>query len=368
VSRALSTALYFEGRHRSDAEVFAAFARLAPRLARDVAQLSPRVSRVLNNQTDRRFDRMSIAQYLDSLDMEPWLRALIEVAYVTVYGLDAAEQSSINFLSLIGTDLTDGLSLFGASDERYKVRDGADSIIRRLARPLEDHLQLDHRLVRLARCGAGYRLSLQTNGHTKEVDADAVVLALPFTMLRQVELGDILPPFKLRSIRELGYGTNSKLMVGLRRRLWRQQGFEGGVYTDIGLQSGWDSSRLRDGETGVFTYFMGGRVGVDIGIGSESGQAHRLSELTECIYPGFQALRTGSALRIHWPTQPWVLGSYTCYRTGQWTTIGSDESTPVDGIYFAGEHCDTAAQGYMNGGRTHWAAGCPDDPGAGGVA
>lgn len=44
-----------------------------------------------------------------------------------------------------------------------------------------------------------------------------------------------------------------------------------------------------------------------------------------------------------------ALGSYTCYRPGQWTTIAGDEAGAVGNLYFAGEHCATVSQGYMNG-------------------
>src|SRR3712207_7123244 len=48
-----------------------------------------------------------------------------------------------------------------------------------------------------------------------------VVLALPFTLLREVRLDAPLSPAKRRAIAELGYGTNAKLMVGFGERVWR---------------------------------------------------------------------------------------------------------------------------------------------------
>ena len=38
-----------------------------------------------------------------------------------------------------------------------------------------------------------------------------------------------------------------------------------------------------------------------------------------------------------------------CYRVGQWTSFAGDEVTPQGRVYFAGEHCATASQGYMDG-------------------
>ncbi len=346
----LATAYHFGGMHRSEAEVNAAYADVAPRIARDVASLSPRVSRRRHTPADGRLDHLSVAEYLAGLDMAPWLRALLEVAFVTVYGGDADEQSSINLLSLIGTEVSDGFAVFGSSDERYKVRDGADRIAAGLARRLDGRVFTEHHLLRLSDRAAGYRLALQSpSSKVVEIDADAVVLALPFTLLRQVELRCELPPFKRKVIHELGYGDNAKLLIGVQQRFWREQGESGSLYTDMPLQCGWDASRLRAGERGILTCYLGGREGRDLGSGGAHAHGRRLAAQAERIYPGFQSQLTGSVQRVHWPSEPFALGSYTCYRPGQWTTIAGDEATPVGNLYFAGEHCATASQGYMNG-------------------
>ena len=345
----LSTSYFFAGRHYTEAEVAAAFAQVAPRIARDAARLGGRVSRRRHTPAVAALDRLSIAEYLDGLGLDGWLRSAIEVAYVTEYGLDAAEQSSINLLSLIGTDPRAGFQIFGGSDERYKVRDGADRIAHGLAAGLRGAIRMEHRLVRVRGDGAGYRLSFDTPGKARQISADVVVFALPFTMLRRVDLGDSVPPAKQRAIDQLGYGNNCKLLLGLRSRFWRDAGRDGGLYTDLDCQTGWDSSRLREGGRGVYAYYLGGRQGIDVGRGPAEEQAARMAALTERVFPGFASQCDGCATRVHWPSEPFAQGSYTCYRPGQWTTIAGDESPRVGKLYFAGEHCATDSQGYMDG-------------------
>lgn len=53
----------------------------------------------------------------------------------------------------------------------------------------------------------------------------------------------------------------------------------------------------------------------------------------------------------HWPGNPLVKGSYTCYRPGQFTTIAGNEGKPVGNILFAGEHANSFYewQGFMEG-------------------
>jgi monoamine oxidase len=106
---------------------------------------------------------------------------------------------------------------------------------------------------------------------------------------------------------------------------------------------------LRDGTQGLFTLFLGGHPALRLAQGSAQAQAERMTRALEFVYPGFGAERSGSAERVHWPSEPFALGSYSCYRTGQWTGLAGLEGRRVGGLHFAGEHCSRAFQGYMNG-------------------
>jgi monoamine oxidase len=182
--------------------------------------------------------------------------------------------------------------------------------------------------------------------------ASHVLLAIPFTLLRDVRLDLPLPAVKRRAIAELGYGANSKLMVGVRDRVWRTtHRSNGSTLSDLPCQLTWETSRGQPGRAGILTNFTGGRQALSLGTGTAAAQAERLAADVERIYPGFTAARAGMReARMHWPTFPWARGSYAGYRTGQWTGIAGAEAEPVGRLYFAGEHCSRAAQGYMEGG------------------
>ncbi|MES2936564.1 MAG: FAD-dependent oxidoreductase [Pseudomonadota bacterium] len=347
----LQSVFFFGGQRRTEHDFDAALATLAPQIAADVERIGARPTRARHTPADERFDRQSIAEYLQRLDCDAWVRQALEVAYVTVYGLDAGEQSALNLLTLVGVSASRGISVFGSSDERYKLRDGSAGVTDVLAAELNGRLYPGHRLVRLQPNGSSYRLALKRDAAaTVEVVADAVVLALPFTLLRQVEMGTMFSPAKHRAIAELGYGTNSKLMLGMQSRPWRVGGFEGGIYTDLPLQSTWDSSRGRTpASPAIFTFYLGGGPGMAIGEGSTADQARHHAVLADRVFPSFTAAWGGLARRVHWPGEPLALGSYTCYRPGQWTTLGGDEARSEGRVQFAGEHCATGSQGYMDG-------------------
>jgi monoamine oxidase len=310
---------------------------------------------VVDHQTEgggSAFDRMAVSQYLDSIDAKGWMRELLDVAYVTEYGLDADEQSALNFIFLIGTgELNDNqaFELFGESDERYKVRGGNQQVADELAKRLGPQVERRHRLEAIRSKGAGYTLTFQTDGGVRDEDADIVLLAIPFTLLRDVDMQVELPPVKQQAIRELGYGMNAKVMVGFRSRPWQKLGYSGATYTDEAFQLAWDNSFLQAGAGGGLTLYSGGKRGVEAGTGTAEEAAERLLAGIERAYPGTRRERNGKVARFHWPTFAWSKGSYACYRPGQWTTLAGAESLPVGNLFFAGEHCSYDFQGYMNG-------------------
>jgi monoamine oxidase len=80
-------------------------------------------------------------------------------------------------------------------------------------------------------------------------------------------------------------------------------------------------------------------------------QADKAARELDAIFPGLSAARDGmKQARMHWPTHPWTLGSYACYRPGQWTSVRGAPGEAVGNLHFAGEHCALDNQGFMEGG------------------
>jgi monoamine oxidase len=342
---------FINGRHYTQAQAARAFVPIAKRILVDYDALGD----VVNYQTEgggTKLDRQSVAQYLDGLGVSGWMRELLDVAYVTEYGLDAGEQSALNFVFLIGSgDLEDAetFALLGESDERYKIRGGNQRLVDELARRLQPQIRTLHRLEAIRTRGSGFTLTFQADGKSVDEEADVVILTVPFSILRDIKLEVPLPELKQRAIRELAYGANAKVLVGFRGRPWEKLGYSGATYSDQTFQLAWANSLLQPGTAGGLTLYSGGKLAHDVGQGSAEAAAARLMPGIERAYPGATAELNGKVSRFHWPTFPWTKGSYSCYKPGQWTTIAGAEGLPVGQLFFAGEHCSYDFQGYMNG-------------------
>ncbi|WP_164928649.1 flavin monoamine oxidase family protein [Gloeobacter violaceus] len=267
---------------------------------------------------------------------------MLAYSCVGEFGLEPERLSALNVLSLFGMADEE-------EDERYRIAQGSDSVPRTIAARLRRPITFGCTLEALrAHTDGSYRLVVHQNGGVQEIQADRVVLALPFTMLRRVELQVELPPRKRRAIAELGYGTNVKLIAGFQRRLWRKQKHTGLTLGDSYLLS-WEASTGQPGSAGLLTNYLGGEAGAALLAKPLTVRAETFVEHLDQIFVGLAAQYTGKAARYGWPQAPFIQASYSCYLPGQYTEIAGCEAEAVGGIHFAGEHTSLSSQGYMNG-------------------
>ena len=308
-------------------------------------------------------DALSVADYLDrhtDLISAPWVRTLIEDSIRTEYGVEPADSSALQLLFNLPTVEGRRVEILGNSDEVYMVKGGSSRITDALTEILDGHIRTGMRLTAIHRRAEGFRLSFTGQ---PEVDADYVILALPFSVLRQVEMGVDLPPVLRRFIDELELGRNEKLIAGFRHRVWRQPGGFGiEAWTDLGFPVVWEATQSQtDREDAALTFYFGGDQVTGLQEGTASARGQAVMERFEAFVPGARDAATGRYLRTDWSRDPFTQGAYSSFRPGQLTTfrdyfyVESDDpserrSVQVGNLVFAGEHLSDAFYGYMNGG------------------
>lgn len=353
--------LYFFGgvlRHSADmlspGQGTGAFIPLAQRIAADKNSLRNDAGAFTDRA--RVLDTLSLADYLARFRglTEDWAIDLIAVAYIVEFGLDPAEQSSLNLIDMIAADREAAFEVFGESDEALRIRDGSSRLVEALVSACGKSCDLRRgvELTAIAPRDTGLELRFGSESET----FDEVVLAIPFTKLREVTGLDALglDPMKLRAIRELGYGENMKVVCGTASRVWRTTAAglpyasNGAFFSDLPFQNVWDSSAARSGTRGLLSNFMAGK-----------SLAANTDEAFEALRTGLSALSPAigaaldkeSAASFAWARHPWSLGSYASAKPGQYTTLLPAAKTPeCDGrLHFAGEHTEPDFLGFMNG-------------------
>jgi len=358
---------HFFGQRHSEAAIVTEFREFVSVMRIDLNRLSREVTAIAHTPDDVALDRTSLLAYLDGhntagVPAGPLAKAAIIAAYEAEYGLAAEEQSCLTFLLFIHADRRSKFTPFGVfSDERYHLVDGNDRIIEGLARDLSGQLTYDSKLMRVRKLSdERIELTFQQGSRTVTFPHDVAVLAIPFTTLRQIDLDSNLelPLAKRAAIQGLGYGTNAKMMIGFSSRPWRTLGGNGTAYADLqNVQTTWETNpTLGSKDRGILTDYSSGKRGIRLDPSAVQTEAQRFLADLDQIIPG--ALGAATLVRgqhlahlEHWPSNPLMLGSYTCYRPGQFTSIAGLEGVPAGNLLFAGEHTNSFYewQGFMEG-------------------
>lgn len=301
----------------------------------------------------------------------------LDAACTGFYGLDTTEQSALNLVYLFGSrDPSEGSIASGHSKGSLaprplqgtsKIAGGNARLPLAIARALpEGHIHLSHELVALERTGdTSLALTFATAGGSAEARCDYAILALPFSALRHVEYRRAgFDALKRAAIERLGYGTISKLFLEFDTPYWYGDGpwphpHSGFLVTDLDIQTLWDASIGQAGAHGLLVDYTSGHRGAAYAPSSaytttaDSARIQRYAQgclrQLERVYPGISAHYTGKAA-LSYPTgDPHLLGSYACWRVGQYTQFAGYEGVRQGPVFFAGEHCSIEFQGYMEG-------------------
>jgi monoamine oxidase len=331
-----------------------AFRAIAEAVARDKAA----VLDANGEWTDRgrALDGMSLKAYLTQFrgHAPDWVIDLVDLAYWGEYGVPTNEQSALNLVDLIGADPSGDFAMFGASDEVFRIAGGSSALPDALAAKLGTTIGMKTQcaLTSIADTGANLRLGFNAAEGPMTVNHATVVLALPFTKLRQVQGIDALglSAQKLKAIRELGYGDNAKVMIGTTSRPWTGAAdlpakSDGEFYAKA-FQVVWDTSRGQPGTRGILTNYL---TGVEDKVQAVTKVVLGLQSISRAIA---DSVDPENVAAMFWARNPHALGSFSAAKVGQYTTLLEACAPPELGgrLQFAGEHTSADYAGFMCGG------------------
>jgi monoamine oxidase len=326
-----------------------------------------------------RLDQVSvydwIEQYVEGGHASP-LGRMLDSACRGYFGLETRLQSSLNLVYTFGSwfaedeqDDEDEEQSFssGPIQGSVSIAGGNQQLPLAIAGALpQGCIQLNHQLVAIQRESENtLRLSFATSTGPLDVTCEHVILTLPFSTLRHIDYQHAgFDALKQEAIAELGYGTISKLFLQFDTPYWFQDGpwprnNNGFFITDLDIQTLWDGSLGQPGSHAILVNYTSGERGAAYTPSapytttseSEAIQqyARECLDQLERVFPGISPHYTGTAALSYPLGDPYLLGSYSCWRVGQYTRFGGYEGVRQGPVHFAGEHCSTRWQGFMEG-------------------
>lgn len=291
---------------------------------------------------------------------------LLQTNVISEYGGDAEAQPALNLLYLLAWNTRQSLSPLPGTDELYHVAGGNEQLAQRMAGQLASGSVQTGRALTAITGEAGGPYTCHFSSGAPAV-ADHLVLALPFRMLREVDIDsriwNAFRPEKQLAISTMPIGTNAKLQIQASSRPWsgeltvdgQQIPLNGVAYSDPGgFQVVWDGSVASPSALGVLVDYTGGTKGTQLrgagafGLASDQDVAAFLTAI-EPVFPGTNAAYNGRALKSSWVDDPWHKGAYSHWGIGQYTAFSGAEGLQEGAIHFAGEHTSVDYQGFIEG-------------------
>jgi monoamine oxidase len=350
---------YVNGRKYPYSQLVVDLNAIYQKMHKDVSAASYPTLWNLYTQRGWELDHMSIIDWLNATvpgGATSNLGRVLDIAYNIEYGAECSEQSSLNLLYLLGYSGQGQFKVFGPSNEKYHIKGGNDQVTEELGARLSGQIELNHVLTAIKQnSGGSFTLTFQNGATTRMKTVDHVVLAIPFSMLRDVNYARAgFERLKVTAIKELPMGTNSKLHVQFDDRFWYDAHNNGNTYADTGYQNTWEVTRAQGGNKGILVDYTGGKIGASFGSGTPVERAEQFLDQLAPQFPGVTLSehwdeKPESVAVDYWAGNPWTKGSYSYWKVGQYTKFSGMEKERQGNCHFCGEHTSQDSQGYLNG-------------------
>jgi monoamine oxidase len=243
--------------------------------------------------------------------------------------------SSSQQISIDG--FTDGLSQFFGNEfvgpTRFaKVKGGNDNLPKAFAQRLSSKIHYGSPAVKIEQDAASARVTFIEKGARQTMTADRILCAVPFTVLRNVELPSSFSERKREIIKKLEYANVSRVYLQAKKRSWEEKGLNGFAITSDAVEI-WQPTWNQPGPRGILMTY------------NRPGQAERIAAMKESErinstlaqlgqwFPGLQENFERGATKV-WKEDEWARGA--------WAFVGPPDivaaSSAEGRIHFAGEH------------------------------
>ncbi len=274
------------------------------------------------------FDKYTLAGLLKKHGASPGAIKLLGLGYLDSWG-----EGIDSFSALAGLrDMRLADNFIG-----YMIKNGADNLPKAFARKLQKQIHYGAAVTYIEQNSEGVKVVYQQVGVKKTLRADHVVCAIPFSVLKNVDVSPAFSSWKQRAINELPFTSLSRIFLQFKKRFWLDSNLSGFSYTDLPIMWTRNMTGAQPGPRGILEAYITGDHSRKITAMKEPERLSYVLKYLNQIFPGAED-HVEAGYASCWDADPWARGGYSWLKPGQLAGIGRHIATPEGRIHFAGDH------------------------------
>lgn len=278
----------------------------------------------------KKYDEMTYPEFLRSRGARPETIAFITAGWGDLWGDGIDTASALMLLRDTSHQIV--------AKTNYRIRGGNDLLPQAFAERLKDKIRYGSPVRRIEHDSKGVRVVFSQAGSLQHVSGDHLVCAIPFSVLRRIEISPPFSPTKRKAIDELPHFSAARVSLQCRKRFWVEQGLSGSAETDMGtITNVNDMTMHQAGPRGILQSYSGGPHARRI---TAMGESERISFVlgeVEKIFPEIRENFEGGNTKC-WDEDEWARGASSWYRPGQMGELWPHVARPEGRVHFAGDH------------------------------
>jgi monoamine oxidase len=297
-------------------------------------------------------DATSFTEYLLANGASP---AAAELLRLTGWDWTGQGGSHYSALDILGTRYSHDATFRTLTSSLRQLVDGNAALPQAFAAALGERVHYGAPVHRIEADGGSVVAMYRRGNHEHTVVADRMVCAIPFSVLRHIELRGDLSPEKRRAISELRYAPISLVFVQCRAGAWNDDDTPGYTHAELPITYAWDATTDQGSTHRVLTGWAVGEEGHRFETLSDRDRMDVACASFDAIVPGLADALEGGITKC-WGSDPYARGAWAWYAPGQMRTLYPHVATPEARIHFAGEHTGSprlhgTMQGALESGR-----------------
>ncbi len=234
-----------------------------------------------------------------------------------------------------------------AVHQNYTIRGGTDLLPRAFAAHLKEKIRYGAPVVRIEHDPKRVRVVYLQAGSQTTIEGDRLVCAVPFSVLKRIEVSPGFSAHKEQAIAQLPYTSVARTYLQTKKKFWLDEGLSGSANTDLGNMLVFDGAPNQQGPRGILESYLYGPIARTATAMKEGERISAALGLVAMVHPRIREHFEVGATKC-WDEDEWARGAYAWYKPGQMTSLLPHVARPEGRVHFAGEHASSLF-GWMQG-------------------